>query len=161
VNPTEPNPLAILSFFVAPAILTNASSVLTLATSNRFARAMDRTRVLIGELSSPESPTHARRVRELLHAARRRSALLVRALNAYYMAVASFGFASLSALFGALFLLTGLASPRRVAFVAAFCGGAVGVASVIYASAISFVESRIAIRIVTVEADAALEENAD
>jgi hypothetical protein len=45
--------------------------------------------------------------------------------------------------------------------VAAFCGGAVGVASVIYASAISFVESRIAIRIVTVEADAALEENAD
>jgi hypothetical protein len=38
MNPADGTPLAILSFFVAPAVLTNASSVLTLTTSNRFAR---------------------------------------------------------------------------------------------------------------------------
>ena len=32
------NPLGILTFIVAPAILTNASSVMALGTANRFAR---------------------------------------------------------------------------------------------------------------------------
>ena len=35
-------PYAALTLIVAPAILTNASSVLALGTSNRFARAVDR-----------------------------------------------------------------------------------------------------------------------
>jgi hypothetical protein len=36
------NPYAALSLIVAPAVLTNASSVLVLSTSNRLARAVDR-----------------------------------------------------------------------------------------------------------------------
>lgn len=40
------NPLGILTFIVAPAILTNASSVMALGTANRFARAIDRAREL-------------------------------------------------------------------------------------------------------------------
>jgi len=46
------NPFAVLSFIVAPAILTNASSVLTLSTSNRLARAVDRARELTTALES-------------------------------------------------------------------------------------------------------------
>ena len=34
-SPMDPNPFAVLSFIVAPAILTNASSVLIMSTSNR------------------------------------------------------------------------------------------------------------------------------
>jgi hypothetical protein len=43
----ETNPFAILTFIAAPAILANASSVLALGTSNRFARTIDRTRAMI------------------------------------------------------------------------------------------------------------------
>jgi len=43
---TPVNPFAILSFIVAPAVLTNASSVLSMSTTNRLARAVDRAREL-------------------------------------------------------------------------------------------------------------------
>ncbi len=44
------NPFTALSLIGAPAILTNASSLLALSTSNRFAHAIDRARVLTGLL---------------------------------------------------------------------------------------------------------------
>src|SRR5882672_7907964 len=62
------NPFAVLSFIVAPAVLTNASSVLILSTSNRLARAVDRTRALSRELEAsqaPDSEADAQRLREL------------------------------------------------------------------------------------------------
>ena len=48
------NPFAVLTAIVAPAILTNASSVLALGTSNRLARVVDRTRVVAAELAGLE-----------------------------------------------------------------------------------------------------------
>src|ERR1700694_2131670 len=45
------NPFAVLTAVVAPAILTNACSVLALGTSNRLARGVDRTRVVARELA--------------------------------------------------------------------------------------------------------------
>ena len=50
------NPYAVLTLIAAPAILTNASSVLALSTSNRFARAVDRQRQL-SKLLDTESAT--------------------------------------------------------------------------------------------------------
>ena len=38
------NPFAILTLIAAPAVLTNAASLLALGTSNRFARNIDRSR---------------------------------------------------------------------------------------------------------------------
>ena len=38
----DTNPFTVLTFIAAPAVLTNASSVLALGTSNRFARVIDR-----------------------------------------------------------------------------------------------------------------------
>src|SRR5271165_3376471 len=45
------NPFAVLTAIVAPAILTNASSVLALGTSNRLGRVVDRTRVVANDIS--------------------------------------------------------------------------------------------------------------
>ncbi len=45
-----PNPFAALSLIAAPAVLTNASSLLILSTSNRLARAVDRARQMTTEL---------------------------------------------------------------------------------------------------------------
>ena len=48
------NPFAVLTAVVAPAILTNACSVLALGTSNRLGRVVDRTRVVARELAGLE-----------------------------------------------------------------------------------------------------------
>jgi hypothetical protein len=40
------NPFIVLSYVSGPAILTNAAALLLLSTSNRFARAIDRSREL-------------------------------------------------------------------------------------------------------------------
>ena len=45
------NPFAALTAIVAPAILTSASSVLALGTSNRLGRVVDRTRVVAGNVA--------------------------------------------------------------------------------------------------------------
>src|SRR5258708_17736839 len=51
---TLANPFAALTVIVAPAILTNASSVLCMGTANRIARVVDRTRHVAAELSTLE-----------------------------------------------------------------------------------------------------------
>src|SRR3954454_21756990 len=48
------NPFAVLTAVVAPAILTNACSILSLGTGNRLARVVDRTRIVAAELSARE-----------------------------------------------------------------------------------------------------------
>ena len=56
-----PGLFAVLTLIAAPAVLTNASSVLALNTANRFGRVIDRSRVLGGELSrtDPTEEIHA------------------------------------------------------------------------------------------------------
>ena len=87
------NAFQLLTFIAAPALLTNASSVLVLSTSNRFARAVDRTRTLA---KTPEAPD---RERALLRVARR-TLMLNRALTSFYVAVASFATGTFSELLG-------------------------------------------------------------
>ena len=50
------SPFAVLSLIVAPAILTNAASVLAMSTSNRLARAVDRARDLGRQLEDTSTP---------------------------------------------------------------------------------------------------------
>ena len=73
MEPLGSNPFAILTFIAAPAILTNASSVMALGTSNRFARAIDRARGLAADLEAPgrSLPEVALRSRQLTYASRR------------------------------------------------------------------------------------------
>src|SRR5262245_27443382 len=100
MDPLTTNPLSILTFIVAPAILTNASSVMSLGTSNRFARAIDRARALSAELegmTEGADPNWSRRVRQLGYS-KRRALLLVRALTAFYVSVGAFAAAALVSL---------------------------------------------------------------
>jgi hypothetical protein len=52
IDPLTQNPFAALTAVMAPAVLTNASTVLCLGTNNRIARVVDRTRFLAGEMAS-------------------------------------------------------------------------------------------------------------
>lgn len=54
MSPFGDNPFAALTLIVAPAVLSNACSVLSLGTGNRFARVVDRSRILTKELAALE-----------------------------------------------------------------------------------------------------------
>jgi hypothetical protein len=95
------NPFSILTFIAAPAILTNASSVMALGTSNRFARVIDRTRTLAASIkAAPEAdrPVYVR----MLDRNVRRGDFLVRALRAFYFSLGCFAIAALVSLLGAI-----------------------------------------------------------
>ena len=91
------NPFGVLTAVVAPAILTNACSVLALGTSNRLARVVDRTRVVARELAAidPAGVTYQSWAGQLagLHV---RTQLLVKALRVIYGSLGLFAYGSAS-----------------------------------------------------------------
>lgn len=94
--------LELLTVIAAPALITNASSVLVLSTSNRFARAVDRSRTLRAELAKGEPDAPSRIVHLRLHLLiKRRTLILVSALTSFYLAVGSFAFGTFIGLIGA------------------------------------------------------------
>jgi hypothetical protein len=110
MDPLSHNPFAVLTFIVAPAVLTNACSVMGLQTANRFARTVDRARLLAAQFRGREAeddPEVQVRLRQL-NITERRALLLVRAMTAFYLAVGSFAGASFASLLGAVFVLTHL-----------------------------------------------------
>jgi hypothetical protein len=151
----DTNPFALLTLIAAPAILTNASSVMGLGTSNRFARAIDRIRSLSTEIqgdADPHDKTRSMRIRQL-HYAQRRALLLVRALSAFYVSVGSFAGASLVSLLGAGFFMLGHGWLRHFALVVAFCAGAAGVGGLVVGCGLLVFETRLTLRILAEETE--------
>jgi uncharacterized protein DUF2721 len=148
------NPYAALSLIVAPAVLTNASSILVLSTSNRLARAVDRARSLAATLNPSAKTTDlpiTLRLNELNSAARR-AVMLLSALRFFYASIGSFAVAALTSLVGAALLGTQLrALPATFEFVA-LAAGAVGVLGLVLGCVLLLRETRIAVRTMTDEA---------
>ncbi|HYE61419.1 MAG TPA: DUF2721 domain-containing protein [Phycisphaerales bacterium] len=96
------NPFAVLTFLAAPAILTNASTLLILSTSNRLARASDRARLASTAILNAKSPgiDTAANHREFQHA-HRRAEMLVSGLRSFYFAAGCFAAGTCMALLGA------------------------------------------------------------
>lgn len=145
------NPFAALSLIVAPAILTNASSVLIMSTSNRLARAVDRAREISKQLESAdtfESPEAVRRLRELA-AAERRTLLLLRGLSSFYVALGSFALATLISLLGAVLVPINLGLVIQLLEIAGVLAGLVAVGSLVYGSVLLLRETRIAVQVLS------------
>lgn len=102
VDPST-NPFAILSFLAAPAILTNASTLLALSTSNRLARASDRARLAsatILAMKDAADPVAVLQHKDFQYASSR-AQLLVRSLRSFYLAAGCFAAGTIIALVGA------------------------------------------------------------
>ena len=143
-----PSPFAALSLIVAPAILTNACSVLIMSTSNRVARAVDLSREVGRELDAmlagDSSAESDRRLQEM-SAAHTRSVLLVRALRALYTALGGFSSATLLALLGVVFASRLPESARWPLELLAVLAGVVGVSGIVWAAVLLLRETRIAV----------------
>jgi hypothetical protein len=143
------NPFAVLSSIVAPAMLTSATSILAMSTSNRLARAVDRARELskqleaVGGLDSPEA---VRRLSELTNA-ERRSLMLLRSLQGFYVALGCFASAALASLFGAmLFTLTGSAVVRVFAGIG-IAAALIAVGALVYGCSVLVRETHLAVKV--------------
>ena len=95
-------PFSALTFIVAPALLTNATSVLAMSTINRHLRTRDRMHELY-KLPDPASePAEVRAQRLLLvDRVQRQGELLLGSLHSIYVALAAFAGSTLVTLLGA------------------------------------------------------------
>ncbi len=148
------SPFAALTVVVAPAILTNASSVLSLGTGNRIARVVDRTRVLAAGLAAidPASP-RAAAYREHLDRLRLRGQLLLRALRWFYASIGAFAAASLISVVGSV-VATSVTDPvfQVVAALGLFAG-TIGVTGLVVGGVVMVRETQLAVQFLEREAE--------
>lgn len=137
-------PSEVLAAMITPAVLISAAGLLSLSTSNRLARVVDRTRVLVREFESlaptPASPGRAAReglILRQLQDLTSRARLVQAALTTLYLSLGLFILTSLllglSAAFGV---------QTRVTLVVSLAGGLCLLAS----SLLLIAEARIAVR---------------
>lgn len=97
------NPFAVLTAIVAPAILTNACSILSLGTSNRLGRVVDRTRVVAGDIATSKPGSEEfQEWNSQLGALEMRVQMLLRALRLFYAALGLFASSALISVAGSM-----------------------------------------------------------
>ena len=148
------NPFAVLTAVVAPAILTNASSVLCLGTSNRIARVVDRTRVVAAEIVSFEagSTEYLLRVSQL-ERLQARAQLLFRALRITYASLGAFAAAALISVVGSAMAFYDLQFVFPATAVAGLAIGAFGVTGLVSGCVLMVQETRLALQNISEEAE--------
>ena len=145
----QTNPFTALSLIAAPAVLTNACSMLALGTGNRLARTVDRAQKLTTELERQTEPRSlaARAASRELAATQRRMLMLIRAMRDFYTAVGGFAAAVLISLLGAVF--TPLANDwiALAIEVIAVSIGTIAVGSLVKGSLLLVRETRLAVKV--------------
>ena len=124
------NPFAVLTFIAAPAILTNATSVLAMSTINRMLRTRDRMHELLRESADPATAQEPKFV-EKANRVEQQASLLLSALRWIYVALGAFAAAALVTLLGALFGELGHETLIRIIIGAGLLLGFVGVTGLI------------------------------
>src|SRR5688572_30717826 len=135
----------ILTLIVAPAVLTNASSVLALNTANRFGRVVDRSRQLVIEMGDhpAEAPVKASCQHQLVRMGQR-AELLIRAQSGIYAALGLFVASALGAVIAETLRVTH-ASASLVIGSVALAVGVLASGALIYGSLLIIRETRVAL----------------
>lgn len=143
------SPFVVLSFLAAPAILTNACTLLALGTSNRLARAADRARASAQDViraTNPDDPI-VRLHRLDFQQATRRAQMLVEALRRFYFAAGCFALGTSVALIGAFLDYFDVRTLDRATQVGTVLAAVAGVAGLVHGTWILLKETRIALSV--------------
>jgi len=151
------NPFAVLTAVVAPAILTNASSVLALGTGNRLARVVDRTRVVAKELAGIEpGAANYESLSVQLERLQVRAQLLMKGLRVIYGSLGLFATAALLSVAGAIVPYWGTYYGQRLLFqlvaAMALLAGAAAVVGLASGCGLMVHETRLAVQNLAEEA---------
>jgi hypothetical protein len=152
VSDAAANPFALLTLIVAPAVLTNAMSVLALSTSNRFLRAGERLRALAKELEETTDPDG--RAWRLVHIGRieKQAVLLLGALRSAYLALGAFVSTSLVSIVGAAFAAKAIHPVDEILIILGLAIGFVGAGSLVWACVHLFRATRLSMLNISEEA---------
>lgn len=150
------NPFIVLSYVSGPALLTNATALLLLSTTNRFGRAIDRSRVLAARLADAGARTTLPTLEAQWANVQGRVRLMARALFGLYLAAATFALSTLAAIIAAALAEVGLAGVVNFVTGAALLSGAVGFLALATASVAMVADSRLAMQSLALEAADAL-----
>lgn len=127
------NPFAALPIIAAPAILTNAASVLAMSTSNRFLRASERMRTVTRQFESPDEPADSRAMLgRQVERIQRQALLLLNGLGASYVAMAAFAIASLVSIVGAALDSRGLHAAAVITVYLGLGAGFIGAGGLVH-----------------------------
>jgi hypothetical protein len=140
------NPFSVLSYIVAPALLTNTTALLLMGTINRFGRAVDRARAVAERAAKGEGAADAeaeRLVESELGICRSRVNIIRNALTAFYTATACLALATLVSLVGALIAPVSSALVLDIALGISAAFGVAGVCAIVFGSATLVGESRL------------------
>ena len=150
VSHTQNNPFIFLTFIVAPAILTNASALMVMSTSNRFARAIDRGRELSRQLEEArreEEKTLFDRLKNELLITEKRAVFLLSSMRAFYFSLGGFAFAAFISLVGAGLVSINSDTLDWVLALVAMIAVFMAVGGLVTGSIILFYETRITVGI--------------
>ena len=141
------NPFTALTIVVAPAILTNASSLLCFGTANRLSRVMDRARAVSAQLAGEGLNEGNRAMYEhQLKGLEVRWNLILRAMRCFYMSLGSFAAAALISLFGSMPVFSVLPVGFIAIALMALSSGTVGVGGLVAGCAMMMRETRLAVQ---------------
>ncbi len=151
------NPFTVLSYVSGPALLTNSTALLLLSTSNRFARAVDRSRELMAYLEKPDGKRLTSNAARELGMAQQRVQLLVHAITRFYLSTGMFAMATMLSIAGAVSgkYVGGLVFEGLIIF-AVVCG-LVGFTTLVFGAVSLTLESRLAARSLDIEAKEAMD----
>lgn len=146
VPPLINSPFVVLTFLAAPAILTNASTLLALSTSNRLARASDRARAAATAIVAAKDPTDPLIQFQQMefHMANRRSGMLIQALRRFYLSAGCFAGGTCVALLGAFINYIGIHFLDYVTQIATVIIAFTGVGGLVHGCLILLRETHIA-----------------
>jgi hypothetical protein len=148
------NPFAVLTFIVAPALLTNASCLLALSTANRMLRARERMHGLFEKSERVGlSPEEKSRLRNEANRVEQQSIHLLKGLGSIYIALCGFVLATFLTLVGVAFVQVEHAFWFRVAAIIGMVLGAVGAGGLVMGSVHLFQATRISMANIREEAD--------
>ena len=141
------DPFSILTVVVAPAVLTNASSVLALGTNNRLARVADRTHALTAQLSKSQPGARDYEISKAeLPALQTRAQLLLRALRCFYLGLGLFASSALVSIAGSIVVYyRGQTAFQIAAGIGVVCGAA-AVISLVCGCVLMIRETQLAVK---------------
>jgi hypothetical protein len=141
------DPFSILTVVVAPAVLTNASSVLALGTNNRLARVADRSHAVTAQLAKLEPGASDYEIwAAQLPDLQTRAQLLLRAIRCFYLGLGLFASSALISIAGSIVAYYGQRSAFQIAAVIGVVCGAGAVIALVCGCVLMIRETQLAVK---------------
>ena len=145
----QSNPFMMLTFIVAPAVLTNACALLAMSTSTRFARAIDMAKEIAKQIESgiDVNPARLDRLVSEFTTTETRGLLLLKALRCFYLSLSCFAMVALVSLLGSASAILKSVAAEMIFLCFILLLGVIAVGGIVYGIVLLLREIRMVINL--------------